>query len=132
MSVNYNGTTINIILKEYSYEKKEIIIIITLFFIISFFIFKIADYSKKNITLDQIKENITNAQKIYVCRDYTDIKRVCRSNKLIKVIDDKETVKKIVELTNSFEEHNGAILLAEEVLVYLLTFLLILIIRFIL
>ncbi|MCX4249062.1 MAG: hypothetical protein OSJ65_04800 [Bacilli bacterium] len=93
-------------------NKKIIFITALIFMLVSLLIFKNVNYSTNEFkTLEQLKKDNIDTKKIYICEDFTDTNHTCRGEKLLKVIDDITIVRKIVELTNSFEEYKGDVLL---------------------
>lgn len=83
------------------------IILVLLLLLILFKNIKL-DLSKKDIIpLEQIKEELVNTKKIYLCKNYDGLEVKCNGDKLERIIDDETTVKEFIETTLALPEYNG-------------------------
>lgn len=59
---------------------------------------------KPVVSLEEIKEKIVDTKEIYVCKDWYSKTTICSESKIVKIVDDSELVKRIVDTTVSAEE----------------------------
>lgn len=81
-----------------------ILLILTIFDIRHFRIIPKMLPKTQIISLESIKEKIVDTKEIYVCKDWHSKTTKCGKRKIVKIVDDSELVKRIVDTTISAEE----------------------------
>lgn len=66
-------------------------------------------FHKEELSLNQIKEQLLNTQKIYICEYSNSISRVCNGKDLIRIENDKEIIKEFIDISITLEEFHGSI-----------------------
>ncbi len=59
---------------------------------------------KPLVSLEEIKKKMVDTKEIYVCKDWHSKTTKCGKSKIVKIVDDSEVVKRIVDTTVSAEE----------------------------
>lgn len=91
-------------------KKSKAIILIIFLLLVLLILFKNSNFfHKEELSLNQIKEQLVNTQKIYIC-DYSEsITKPCHGKSLIRIEDDKQIIKEVVEISINLEEFHGSI-----------------------
>lgn len=65
------------------------------------------DLNKKN-QLDEIKNEIKQTKKIYVCNQSNNLKQICSKSDILKIINDENIIQDFLLIVDKLDEENGA------------------------
>lgn len=89
-------------------KTKKILVLLSIlvvFGIVIWFLVYLLDSKGTSLSLKEIKDRLGDTAEIRVCKLNSTLNKPCGKSTLVRVINDKDTLSQVVNITNSLEEN---------------------------